>query len=102
MKLMKELLTEAKNPGKCLVVFIDDEDKNSMVAYDAVEAILNVFGYTDGFGTLEDFDITGNVLKSYGGDLRGLSNKCGVWATSKPTKDEVLKSLDQNDVIVVL
>lgn len=101
MKLMKELLIEAKNPGKCLVVFIDDEDKNSNIIYDAVETVLNVFGYKD-VGTLEDFDITGNILKDYGGDLRGMSSKCGVWATSKPTKSDIMKSLDTNDVVGVL
>jgi len=99
MKLMKELLIEAKEPtGKCVVVFNIGE---SMEAYDTATSIFEVFGYKD-IGTLDEY-ITEEEADDYfstGADKDILAST-GVWASSKPTKNQVIKSLDMHGVIII-
>lgn len=98
MKLMKELL-EAKEPtGKCVVVYNMGE---SMEAYDIATEIFKVFGYKD-VATLYDY-ITPEEAEDYfstGAD-QDLLTDVGVWAPSKPSKDQVIKSLDMHGVVVI-
>ena len=94
MKLMKELLEAKTIPGDCVVVY-NDEHASS---YYAASAVFSVFGYND-VGTLDDF-ITQEEANDYADEMP--LEEVGVWSsTKKPTKADVIKSLDSIGVIVL-